>query len=132
MYSLTRVVYAASGGEYNPKRDLAQTIDTKIDDGLPQTGKVVAMDGLGIWASGGPLDTSQAPVYFNFYSGDMDLLDDQSAEFFGPVVAGDGMSTPATQDTCYDNNNVPGGTEKYTMSVNGGRGANCSLSFRME
>jgi hypothetical protein len=104
-----------------------------MDDGLPQTGKLIASDGgFPGWAYGGPLDTSQAPLYWNMYAGDMDGSVYGSPEYWGPVVAGDGVSTPATQDTCYDNNNVPGGTEKYTMSVNGGRGANCSLSFRME
>jgi prepilin-type N-terminal cleavage/methylation domain-containing protein len=102
----------------------AYNIDTKIDDGKPQSGRVMAMyiDALGYpnsqytasWAAGGGL-------YGDFDSGTN-----------GPVVAGDNISTAPTDNTCYDNSNVSGGTEQYSMGQNNGSGLNCALSFKFQ
>lgn len=89
----------------------AYNIDSKIDDGLPQSGTVLAMilDGnacgatVACWARGGG--------------------------FAGPTGT---AATTATSITCYDNGNVGGGTQKYSLSQNNGAGLNCGLSFKFQ
>lgn len=87
----------------------AYNIDSKIDDGLPQSGRVTA-------------------VYEN------------RALWLCPTWAGTGTNTSfpyttATQGTstsCFDNGNVTGATQQYSLEQNGGNGPNCALSFRMQ
>jgi prepilin-type N-terminal cleavage/methylation domain-containing protein len=80
----------------------AYAIDTKIDDGLPQLGRVTA-------------------IYANGYTG-----------AYGDVVwsgiAGTGM-TPASSTTCYDNGNVFLATQHYSVEFKDGAGVNCGLSI---
>ena len=95
----------------------AYNIDRKIDDGLPQMGNITAMtlDGnYSIWAAGAET------------GGDFDPTTQ------GPVVAGDGVQTPPSDNTCYDNNNQPGGLEQYSIGYNNGTGQNCALSFKFQ
>jgi len=101
----------------------AYAIDKKVDDGFPQSGNVMAVDAEG-WASGGPVADSSESYY-----GDSD------PNSFGPVIAGDGEQTPLSQGypantTCYDNNNVAGATETY--SLKNATMINCWLSFRFQ
>jgi prepilin-type N-terminal cleavage/methylation domain-containing protein len=95
----------------------AYNIDMKMDDGLPQAGNVEAMNlgGHGTYWSAG-----------NDGAGAQDPATD------GPVVAGDGVATPASSTTCYDNGNSPGTTEKYSVGYQNGTGLNCALSFRFQ
>ena len=90
----------------------AYSIDSKIDDGLPQSGHVLALT-LNWWASGG-----------GAMNGDSDPNNG------GPVTAGDGVATAPSSTTCYDNASVAGATEQYSMSTGGGM--NCALSFRFQ
>lgn len=91
----------------------AYNIDQKIDDGLPQFGKVRALYFtnlltdiyLPLWAAGGGT--------------------------VGARGAGNDPNTaavPGTDITCYDNNNVVG-IRQYSLAQNGGNGINCALSI---
>jgi prepilin-type N-terminal cleavage/methylation domain-containing protein len=85
----------------------ALNIDTKIDDGLPQSGAIQAKF-LGTntirWAHG----NANTGVY-------------------GTT---DTTATSASATTCYDNGNIGSATQKYSTSINGGTGLNCGLQIR--
>ena len=84
----------------------AYAIDKKIDDGLPQTGNIVALF----------LDSNW-----------------QGSGFTGNWVgAADTSATQGLSTTCYDNGNVTGATQQYSMEENGGSGQNCAISFQMQ
>jgi len=88
----------------------AYAIDTKIDDGMPQSGNVMA------W----------------FLNGDQKWVDGTNAcctlnEPLPTTTAITGSST-----TCYDNGHVANATQNYSMEINSGAGANCALSFKMQ
>lgn len=78
----------------------ASSIDTKIDDAIPQQGRVTARTT--IW---------------------------NSTLWVGAFTTG---ATAGSATTCYDNNNVAGAVHKYSLTQNGGRGVNCSLSFKFQ
>lgn len=80
----------------------AFAIDTKVDDGLPQTGRVTAQ----YIASSGYDQTF--------------------------VGASGTSATSGSATTCYDNGNVAGATQQYSMEQNNGTGVNCALSFQMQ
>ncbi len=88
----------------------AFSIDKKVDDGFPQTGNVLAIylnkaiSGTGaVWAAGG-----------------------------GVAGTSDTSATPGSATTCYDNGNVGGATQQYSVEISNGAGANCALSFRFQ
>jgi hypothetical protein len=102
----------------------AFNIDTKLDDGLPQSGKVMALydyGGVGYWAAGGSPSAAGQMI-----PGAYDTNN------FGPVTTSDNIATPPTANTCYDNGNIPNTLEHYTTSINGGSGPNCALSFQFQ
>lgn len=115
MYSLfvyTPVIYLNGQGDTDiPSAGLsvvqAYSIDSKIDDGLPQTGKVTAES----------LD-SYTIVYS---SGDI------GSNTYG---ASGTVATASSSTTCFDNGNVGGTTQQYSMSVNGGNGINCGIMIK--
>jgi prepilin-type N-terminal cleavage/methylation domain-containing protein len=86
----------------------AYNIDQKIDDGLPQSGRVMAMDTIGSHV-------------VNLWYGQKDPVT------FGPTTA----ATAGSATTCYDNNNTVG-PQQYSMRYNGGSGVNCGLSFQFQ
>ena len=94
----------------------AYAIDSKIDDGMPQTGNVTtrymcnANNGTTqqCWSK----DSSTT-------TGTWDGTPDTSALL--PSVT-----------TCYDNGNVAGATQQYSTGQNGGSGVNCALSFKFQ
>jgi len=98
----------------------AYAIDTKLDDGLPQTGRVIA-DLASWWAAGGPSGSG----------GDFDQ------DTFGPITSS--TVTPfysswtglTPGQTCYSNGDTLQ-TEHYSISQNNGSGLNCALSFRFQ
>jgi prepilin-type N-terminal cleavage/methylation domain-containing protein len=93
----------------------AKGIDQKVDDGLPQSGNVTALYvswDYPAWAAGGGADGASA------WNGQGSL----------PTTA----ATSGSPTTCYDNGNVGGGTQQYSMEQNGGTGVNCALSFRFQ
>jgi prepilin-type N-terminal cleavage/methylation domain-containing protein len=91
----------------------AYAIDSKIDDGLPQSGTVTAMY----------LTVSYIRWANNDNSGNA------WTDNYGP---GDGTPTPPSATTCYDDGGVTGATRQYSMTQNSGSGINCGLSFQFE
>lgn len=101
----------------------AYNIDKKIDDGLPQFGNILAMSDWG-WASGSYLFNLGALKYYGVGA---------SGASGTPVQSGSGgITTAASTTTCYDNGSVSDATEQYSVTYNGGRGLNCSLSFQFK
>ncbi len=88
----------------------AYAIDSKMDDGLPQTGRI-------------------KPRYVLWTPGHYNLT---WAAGGGAEGATGTAATPASDTTCYDNGNVGGATQQYSMATNGGNGLNCALSFRFQ
>jgi len=86
-------------------------IDTKVDDGLPQSGMVQAFfkkwQQYGIWAGG------------EFWGQGRHIFD-------SPLPST--LANPATSVNCYDNGGVAGQPQRYTVSLNNNT---CALSFRM-
>jgi prepilin-type N-terminal cleavage/methylation domain-containing protein len=83
----------------------AALIDTKVDDGLPQSGRVTDQFDYGgavEWGSG-----------------------------FGFAPA-PGNAAAASSTSCYDNGGNAAVTPTYSMAQNGGAGANCALSFQFQ
>ena len=110
-------------GGTSPGLSVAQAyaLDKKIDDGLPQSGRVTAsyMNWTlsstlgyfnGVWAAGGNAAGAST-----------------GAPNYGPTNA----STPASATTCYDNASGSG-PQQYSMGQNNGAGQNCALSFRFQ
>jgi prepilin-type N-terminal cleavage/methylation domain-containing protein len=94
----------------------AYAIDTKMDDGLPQMGRVITSY----------IDAS--------CSGDACW-----APSLGGGVGPNTSATAGSSNTCYDNSatangtpGVSGATQHYSVEINGGSNVNCALSFRLQ
>jgi prepilin-type N-terminal cleavage/methylation domain-containing protein len=111
----------------------AYSIDKKLDDGLPQSGRVMAMyadwiNGAninGVWAINGSISAGRHGSVNQSFG-------DSDPATFGPVVAGDGVATTGSATTCYDNGGAGGATEQYSIGQNNGAGVNCALSFQFQ
>ena len=93
----------------------AYAIDSKIDDGYPQSGNITAMFLSGVL------------TYANWASG--------SATTPGTSGANNTPSTAATAasaTTCYDNGNVAGNRQAYSVGSISGNGANCGISLLLK
>lgn len=101
----------------------AYSIDKKMDDGLPQSGAVMTMFNAWFttWPAGGSFDPIRGSLVRGGYE----------SSTGGPLAAGSSVATPSSATTCYDNGNVAGATEQYSVSVSG-TGVNCALSFRFQ
>jgi len=88
----------------------AYNIDIKIDDGLPQLGRVQA-------------------AYFDNTGGDPEL---QWAGTGGAHCIAGGTTWSKSATSCFDNNGSPGVVTNYSISQNNGTGLNCALSFRFQ
>ena len=86
----------------------ARAIDTKMDDGLPQSGAVLASYA-SWWASPGAIHVSTTNASQGYTT-----------------------ATSPASNTCYDNQNFGGAIQKYSMSFNGGAGVNCGLIFKFQ
>jgi prepilin-type N-terminal cleavage/methylation domain-containing protein len=86
----------------------ACAIDKKMDDGLPQSGNVTAN-------------------YFNEPNSNQPTWAGTTNNGATYTTATKGTST-----TCFDNGNSAGAAQQYSMTTNGGAGANCALSFRFQ
>jgi prepilin-type N-terminal cleavage/methylation domain-containing protein len=102
----------------------ALAIDTKIDDGLPQSGTVTAQymnatlsaTGLGsVWAAGGGVMGASAGDIGNSVP-------------FGPTTS----ATSPSSTTCYANGGVNGATQQYSVTSDGTTNLNCALSIVMQ
>lgn len=100
------------GFNTNPGMTVQQAygIDKKIDDGLPQTGGVMAQY----------LHTNSGGSGFQWAAGG------------GGTGTADTSSTAGTSTTCYDNNSSAGAIQQYSVKQSGGTNVNCALSFRFQ
>jgi prepilin-type N-terminal cleavage/methylation domain-containing protein len=91
----------------------AHAMDKKVDDGMPQSGNVMAWymngDSDQMWTDG----TNASRNYTTTYP----------ATNLGAI--------PASPTTCYDNGGN-GGYSSYSLGQNSGAGPNCALSFRFQ
>jgi prepilin-type N-terminal cleavage/methylation domain-containing protein len=103
------ILAQSANGTINSGRGLtvaqAYNIDSKIDDGLPQTGRVIT----------------------ELLNHDQSWTDYVNALYSPPSTAG----TAANFTTCYDNGGVAG-PQHYSLTQNNGAGMNCALSFRFQ
>jgi prepilin-type N-terminal cleavage/methylation domain-containing protein len=90
----------------------AYAIDTKVDDGLPMSGRVLANY------------NADGPAWSGGQSGG-----------FTPFTT----ATAGSATSCFDNSAASGGspgvagaTQHYSMEMNNGTGANCALSFQFQ
>jgi prepilin-type N-terminal cleavage/methylation domain-containing protein len=99
----------------------AYSMDKKIDDGIPQSGNVLAfyMGGPG-WGGGSPFGWAAGGGNTGANSGYGTPAD-------GPTTA----ATVGSATTCYDNGNVAG-PQQYSVEQSGGTNLNCALSFRFQ
>jgi len=88
----------------------AYNIDTKMDDGLPQTGRVMAYQDTGF-----PLKSC--------------LAGGSPATCLPATVA---SATSPSATTCSDSGGVAGGIAQYSTTQNNGTGINCALSFQFQ
>jgi prepilin-type N-terminal cleavage/methylation domain-containing protein len=95
----------------------AYDIDLKVDDGLPQSGRAIALNA-GAWAAGG--GGTGAHNHAGNYN--------TNPNYGGPTT---NATSPSTT-TCYDNSGNAGTTQQYSLSQNGGANVNCALSFRFQ
>ncbi len=112
-------VYATSGITVAQ----AQAIDSKMDDGMAQTGNVIAF-------------------YSTYYPSTGDYFWAAGGGVEGASVGGTKPSlyaTPGSSTTCYDNSSAAGGTpgvagaaQHYSMEMSGGSNVNCALSFKFQ
>jgi hypothetical protein len=112
-WGISAVTSICSGGLYmasTPAITVKQAydIDKKVDDGLPQSGSVMAFyDNVGFfWA--GPSN----PPY----------------QFAPPYTS----ATPGTTASCFDNGNVTGAQQQYSVEISNGANVNCALSFQFQ
>jgi prepilin-type N-terminal cleavage/methylation domain-containing protein len=109
-FGLSGVSYiSGTNSAYNTALTVSEAyaIDSKIDDGLPQLGRVKAQyldvgQYVWDWAAGG-----------------------------GTSGVGNTLATLPSATSCYDNGGVAG-TQKYSVATNNGAGLNCALSIQMQ
>jgi len=124
-FGVSGIYECCNGGNGEGTANMAITpiqafnIDQKVDDGLPQYGRVITIDPThGWWAPG-----SDAP-------GCPGVVGDRDAVTFGPATT---IATAPSACTCYDNGGVAG-TEHYSTSSSSNNGVNltCALSFAFQ
>ena len=98
----------------------AYAIDSKMDDGFPQSGNVesfyLSANSQGqndiAWAGVGSSNQGGIPV-----------------SWMGATYT---TATPGSATTCFDNGNTAGTAQHYSLEANNGAGVNCALSFRFQ
>lgn len=96
----------------------AYSLDKKLDDGLPESGNVIA-------AFVGTL-TGGNMAFDNF------VWPGFQVGFDPRMGTTDTRALPASSTTCFDNNGVALAPIQYSMTQNAGNGPNCVLSFRFQ
>ncbi|MEZ5691829.1 MAG: hypothetical protein R3D71_09230 [Rickettsiales bacterium] len=96
----------------------AYSIDNKLDDGLPMSGRVSVRGTTRLSVSIPPMYT----IWYNNSSGTGSYIGNQLV----PVT----NATAASDTTCWDNNNSAGETQRYSIAQNGGNGTNCAISIK--
>ena len=87
----------------------ASLIDQKVDDGLPQSGHVLA-------------------EYVNSTAANSVKWAGTTGSTQYPYTT----ATPGTATTCFDNSNVAGAIQQYSLEISGGSNMNCALSFQFQ
>lgn len=96
----------------------AYDIDKKVDDGLPQSGVVIATYINATYPSG--------PFLASWAAGGGGQGTNSSGS---PSTT----ATPGTVTACYDNgNSSSGAAQQYSLEINSGSYVNCALSFKMQ
>jgi len=97
----------------------AYAIDSKIDDGMPQSGNVMA------WYLG--------------VNGDLKWTDGTDATSSANQPKPTTTAIAGSSTTCYDNSSTTSGTpgianatQHYSLEISNGAGANCALSFKFQ
>jgi prepilin-type N-terminal cleavage/methylation domain-containing protein len=101
---ISEVIYWQAWGSVGLPVRQAYDIDRKLDDGFPQSGRVIAAY---VNEAGGPQSTT-------LWSG-----------------ASPGTAGSPSSSTCYDNGGGSG-TMLYSTGYNGGNAANCAISFQFQ
>lgn len=142
-FGLSRITNAyASAADIAMTPNQAYAIDSKIDDGLPQSGNVLAMYPnfysmeptfmeYTFWAAGGDSDKN-----FGQQNGGACNI----ANHCGPVnaSASPAITTDAQTDynngwlDCFDNRNMANATMQYSTQFMGGNNPACALSFKFQ
>jgi prepilin-type N-terminal cleavage/methylation domain-containing protein len=91
----------------------ASAVDTKLDDGMPLSGRVIAAYVNGSANNNGYGSNDGAPTYVN-----------PGGSSYLPT----GVIAPSAL-TCYDNGDSTANPTNYSITTNGGTGVNCALSF---
>lgn len=91
-------------------------IDSKMDDGRPQSGSVIAK----ILGYSGSVCGSGSSTSFLWVGA-------SSTGCWGDPTT---SATAGSATTCYDNNSVNGADQQYSISQNSGTGTNCALAFK--
>jgi hypothetical protein len=124
-YTITQVTDLVFGWKLqtNPGLTVAQaySMDLKVDDGLPQSGKVTAQY-LHFNAPWGTWNSHWATGAVGADGANT------GSPNYGPSTA----ATSGSAATCYDNSGVGGATQQYSLAQNGGAGVNCALSFQFQ
>ena len=99
----------------SPNISVAETyaIDKKSDDGMPQSGNIMAL----------------------YENGDSDIMwcdGTNASRTSNPWPAINTGAIPASPTSCYDNGGNAGAITEYSMGYSNGNGGNCALSFRMK
>lgn len=120
-FGLSTIGWIDTGGEMNGANtamtvNQAYNIDKKIDDGLPQSGTVIAI--YLNWQTSLPGSVAWAAGSGNFGA---------STGGGAPTTA----ATPYAATNCYDNNNTNNTTQTYSLKQNANQ-QNCALSFRFQ
>lgn len=109
-YSISNVTSVSASGSPTTANGLtvrqAYDIDRKIDDGIPVTGRVLAVK-----------VTSARPTWTD-------------GTFTWNLATAPAGPTAGSSTTCCDTDTGPG--EQYSIKQNGGANVNCSLSFRFQ
>lgn len=113
----------------------AYSMDSKIDDGMPQAGKVTALSAaIRYWACGGnwnSLYPPSDPAYGANNIGDVDGTTGGpiTGDTITPYYATDNGAEYS--DTCYNNGHTLQ-PEHYSTEFNNGQGRNCAVSFQIQ
>jgi prepilin-type N-terminal cleavage/methylation domain-containing protein len=92
----------------------AYAIDAKVDDGLPQSGGVLAQ-----------YVAEASSLYAPAWAAGNTSIN-------GPFGSAPGGSAVASSMTCFDNSGIAGASMTYSTRFNGGNAINCSLVFRFQ
>jgi len=126
--SVNGVGWGVAGVPAMAVRD-AYSIDTKMDDGLPQSGKVTAT-----YLNANLVSGSWRPAWAA--SGGVEGAHKNTSPVSASATT---IATTGSTTTCYDNSTsmdgqtaANGNVQHYSLEMNNGSGVNCALSFQFQ